>query len=168
VIRVLLVLSIGLGSAPAHAQAQSDDPLATAEGLVTHVYGLVTFGAGTTPNWDEVRSMFIPEAIIVARDSDGMKVMSVEGFIDDWLMFIERASVEETGFSEKIIRMKSMVFGDIAQVLVLFESSIPGRDRAHPGVDSFELVRNDGRWWIVSITNERPGPDRPIPDDLQG
>ncbi len=37
-----------------------------------------------------------------------------------------------------------------------------------PGVDFIQLIRNDGRWWIVSIANEIPTPNRPVPEALKG
>jgi hypothetical protein len=134
--------------------------------------------------------MFIDEAVIVLRTSrDDTTVFSVEGFVGDFVKFIERADAGRTGFTERIIRTKPMVFGDMAHVLVLYEASIPGsprppslrrqlrlqdaavRDnaavRVMQGVDSFSLIKKHGRWWIAAITNEIPGPDRPIPAQLR-
>ena len=63
--------------------------------------------------------------------------------------------------------MKPMVFGNIAHVLVLYEAHIPGSQRPpQRGVDSWELLKRGGRWWIVAVTNEVPAPDRPIPAAL--
>jgi len=60
--------------------------------------------------------------------------------------------------------MESIIFGDIAHVLVLYTSYIPGVSEApREGVDSFHLIRKDGDWKIVSILNEIPGPNRPKP-----
>ncbi len=84
------------------------------------------------------------------------------------MAFIERADARKTGFTERIVRMRPMIFRDIAHVLVLYEASIPGSGRPpQRGVDSFELIRRDGRWWIVSITNDLPTPDQPVPLDLR-
>ena len=60
------------------------------------------------------------------------------------------------------------VFGDMANIWVLYEAHIPGTPRPpQQGVDSFQLIRKDGRWWIVSIPNELPTPERPIPEFLR-
>ena len=69
---------------------------------------------------------------------------------------------------EKIIKLKPMVFGDMAQVLVLYEAHIPGSQRPpQKGVDNFSLIKKSNRWWIVSITNEVPRPGSPLPKELQ-
>jgi hypothetical protein len=158
-----------MGSA-AHAQAPSEgDALQTAEGVVTQLYELVTFEAGTTPDWDKVRSLFIDEAVIVLRTSrTATTVFSVDGFVNDFVTFIERAKVKETGFTEKILRTKPTIFGDMAHMWVLYEASVPGSSRPpQQGVDSFSLIKQDGRWWIAAITNEIPTPNRPVPPPLE-
>ena len=144
------------------------DGEADATGVVTRLYDLVTFDAGTTPDWERVRALFLDEAVVVLRTGrDEMSVFSVDGFVDDFVAFIEEADVEKTGFTERILGMKSFVYGDIAHVLVLFESHIPGSGRdPHEGIDSFELIRREGRWQIASITNERPTEDNPIPESV--
>lgn len=167
---IVLVLTFGLGTMPAQAQAPADNTaFETPEALVTEIYDMVSFKAGDVPDWDLVRSTFIPEAIVVLRTSrEASTVFSVEGFVNDFINFVERSPAGEAGFTEKILKMRSMVFGDMAHVLVLYEAHITGSARPPTqGVDSFSLIKKDGRWWIVSITNELPGPDRPIPEMLQ-
>jgi hypothetical protein len=150
--------------------AQEDQSRPEAEEVVWELYDLLTFEAGTTPDWDAARSLFLPEGVVVLRTSrTGNTVFSVEGWVQDFVTFIERANVESTGFSERIIRTHTVVFGDIAHVWVLYEAHIPGSPRPpQQGVDSFQLVRRDGAWLIASILNEIPTPDRPIPEVLRG
>lgn len=155
---------------PAAAAAQgAKDPHSSPQALIEHLYDLVSFPAHELPDWDEVRGAFIPEAVIILRTSrEGSTTFSVDGFIEDWLRFIERDNVEERGFTETIVNMKTFEFGDIANVLVLYTSDFPDDDRPpRPGVDSFDLIRIDGRWLIASVLNEIPTVDRPIPDVLK-
>jgi hypothetical protein len=148
--------------------SQEED--SSAEGVVRELYDIVTFPAETTPDWDQLRSLFLPEAVVVLRTSrEETSVFSLEGFVQDWLRFIEGSNVRETGFTERIIRTHSTVFGDIAHIWVLYEAEIPGWGRPpQAGVDSFQLVRREGSWRIASITNEIPTPERPIPEVLRG
>ncbi len=142
---------------------------ASADGVVHELYDLVTFPAGTTPDWDQARALFLPSAVVVLRTGrEATSVFTLEGWIQDFVSFIEGSNVKETGFTERIIRTHATVFGDIANVWVLYEAEIPGRGRPpQQGVDSFQLVRREGGWKIASITNEIPTPDRPITDVLR-
>jgi hypothetical protein len=171
IIITLVVVGIPwMWAVPAYGQEPSHPvEFTTAEGLVTELYRLVSSEPGSTPDWDRVRSTFIDEAVIVLRTSrEATTVFSVDGFVADFIAFIERANVVETGFTETIVRMRPMVFGDMAHILVLYEAHITGSERPPSrGVDSFQLIRKDGRWWIVSVTNELPTPDRPAPTELQ-
>lgn len=151
---------------PALAQASTQAHLETPQGLIEEIYELVTFPAGATPDWNAVRNLFIPEALVVLRTSRyGSTVFTVDGFVQDFVTFIEQSDVEQTGFTERILDMQTFEWGDIAHVLVLFDSDIPDDGREpRAGVDSFQLIKRDGRWWIASITNERPAADRPLPE----
>ncbi len=139
------------------------------EAAIRSLYDLVTFSAGTTPDWGKVRNLFIPEAVIVLRSSrTAQSIFSVDGFVQDFVNFIERAEVIKTGFEEKIVSIKLTEFGDIAHAFVVYEARIPDKmPRPQTGVDSFQLIRQDGIWKIASIVNELPGPDRPLPEGIR-
>ncbi|MGD8866276.1 MAG: nuclear transport factor 2 family protein [Gemmatimonadales bacterium] len=168
---LLVLLSPGLsGNTRLEAQTVTEREIPTTpEGIVRQIYDLVSFEAGARPDWDKVRALFIPQAVVVLRTSrDATTVFSVEGFVNDFVTFIERTPAGESGFTEKILSMDSLVFGDIAHVLVLYEAHITGSPRQPTqGVDSFSLIKKDGRWRIVAITNELPTADRPIPAELR-
>lgn len=158
---------------PSPGLAQEVDPPGQegeAEAVVRALYDLVTFPAGNLPDWDHGRSLFLPGAVVVLRTGPTeTTVFSVEGWVQDFVSFIERANVVETGFVERIVRTHTVEFGDIASVWVLYEAEIPGAGRPpQEGVDSFQLVRRDGRWLIASILNEIPMPERPVPEFLRG
>ena len=145
--------------------------------LVTGLYNLVSSTSGNLPDWDKVRACFLNEAVVVLRTSrTATTVFSLEGFIKDFVDFYERpfgrgektVVPKEKGFTEKVIRIKAWEYGEMAHVLVLYESAITGFTLPpRRGVDSFLLVRRDGRWLIAAITNELVSPDRPVPPELQ-
>lgn len=165
---VLALLACAVLLAQDH-DARKDTSEKTADGVVAGLYKLVSFEAGTSPDWDKVRSLFLEQAVVVLRTArDRTTVFSVDGFVDDFVRFAGRPDVKEKGFTERIIRTKSTVYGDIGHILVLYEAQITGSPRPpQRGVDSFQLVRRDGRWWIVSITNEIVTADRPLPPEIQ-
>lgn len=165
-----LVLALLMG-AVLSAQDQKTPvkgPLQTADGVVSELYRLVCFKAGESADWDKVKSLFLKQAVVVLRTArDKTTVFTVDSFVEDFVRFAERPDVKAKGFTERIVRSKSLVFGDMAHVLVLYEAQITGSQRPpQQGVDSFQLIKKDGRWWIVSVTNEIVTPSRPIPPEL--
>jgi len=151
------------------AAAQSDESRAdsrTVEQVVRDVYELVSWTDGDTPDWEVVRGIFIPEGIVVLRYPPDLKVMSVDGFLLDWLRFqnqLEDAGA--SGFQETVLSARATEFGDIAHVHVVYESSIPDTGRpARPGVDLWSLIRVEGQWKVVSVVNELPRDGLTVPD----
>ena len=151
------------------AKQAGQDTFSKPDRVVGELYDLVTFPAGKTPDWEQVKSLFIEEAVIVLRTGvDRTSIFTVDTFVQDFMSFIERSRVEETGFEERILRMDSTIYGDIATVLVLYQASFPGRPRPpQQGIDVFQLIRSKDGWKIVAITNERVTPDRSLPEELQ-
>lgn len=168
--RVLVLLIILCCFCPIlNAQNSSEKSAAkTAEEVVTTIYNLVSFKPGETPDWEKVKSVFVEDALVVLRASrTHHNIFSREGFIDDFKNFISRSNVNKTGFLEKIINKKTTIFGDVAHCFVVYEASIPGLQRPpQKGIDSFQLMKKDGQWRIVSIVNEIVTPNNPIPKEL--
>ncbi len=169
--RSLRVLCVALGvmASVTELSAQTAaEPGHGAEAVVHELYDLVTFDAGTLPDWDRVRATFIPEAVIVLRTArTATTVFDVDGFIGDWLRFVEAANVEATGFSETILKTHTTVMGTMASVMVLYEAQFPGSERRQRGVDLFLLTERPDGWKIAAVTNELPNEDRPIPAVLR-
>lgn len=161
---ILLFLTIVV---PSKINAQESNALSPEE-VIRELYRLVTIEKGTRGAWDSVRALFIDEAVIVLRTSRSeTTVFSLDGFVDDFIRFVDSYNIVETGFTETILAMKPWVYGDMAHVLVLYEAAIPGTEYpSNRGIDSFLLIRKEGEWKVAAITNEVPTPDNPIPEEL--
>ncbi len=174
VLAFLFYLGAGLGLAQGPAAPASPQPV---KDFVAGIYSLVSSVGGQLPDWDKVRACFLKEAVIVLRTSwTALTAFSLDGFIKDFVDFYERpykrgeATVvpKESGFTEKVVRMKAWEFGDMAHVLVLYEAQITGFAMPpQQGVDSWILVRRDGRWFIAGATNELVTAARPVPPELR-
>lgn len=168
-----LALALSLLAAPFSARADSPPvvppALTTAEGVVRELYRHVTVDVGQETDWEQVRTLFLPQAVIVLRVSkDASNAFDVQGWIDDFVAWNEKARVKERGFSERIVVMKPRVFRDIANIFVLYEAALADSDKPPTrGVDSIELVKKDGRWWIAAITNDLVNAEHPVPTELR-
>jgi hypothetical protein len=146
-----------------------DTATASAEGTVRALYRLVSFGPGEVTDWAKVRALFLPEAVVVLRTSRTVtSVFNLDGFIQDFVTFDSIPVVARGGFTETIVRLRPMVLGSIAHILVLYEAHATGSTRAPTqGVDSIHLVRRGERWWVASLMNEVIEPARPVPAELR-
>ena len=164
---LLLLLTPPLTAlSPTYTDQESVTDTRSLEQVVRDVYDLVSWTDGNTPDWEVVREVFIPEAVIVLRYPPDLKVMSVDGFLLDWLRFQNQLSAAGvTGFEEAVLETRVMEFGDVAHVEVVYQSSIPESGRPpRPGVDLWSLIRVEGQWKVVSVVNELPREDLPLPD----
>lgn len=155
----------------------AQDAASPAGDVIAGLYPLVSAAGGTTPDWDKVRALFLKEAVIVLRTSrTTLTPFTLEGFIKDFVDFYESpfrrggttVVPEESGFTERVLKLKAWEYGDMAHVLVLYEAMITGFPAApQQGVDSWILVRRDGRWLVAGATNEIVTADRPVPPELR-
>jgi hypothetical protein len=168
---ICLLILLMLFPASAFAPDENEKAwLQSPDGVVNELYRLICVPkGGPEPDWEKVRTLFIPEAVIILRVSkEGFSTFTVQGWIDDFIAYNTKAKSSERGFEEKIVRMSPTVFRDIAHVLVLYEARMLDWTKpAQPGVDSVELVRKDGRWWIAAITNDIPNEENPVPAALK-
>ena len=68
----------------------------------------------------------------------------------------------------RIVSTQTRSFGDAAHSFVVYEAKIDnGPDSpVQRGLDSFQLVRHEGRWLIASIATQVERPGRPIPGEF--
>jgi len=160
----LVALSFGLVSGQ---QSESDAWYKTPEDLIRDIYVAVSAKSNESVDWQKVRSMFIDEAVVVLRTSrDKSTQFTADGFIQDFKDFYQRQEVQASGFGEKILSMKSMVYKDIAFVAAVYSAAITGSQRPPTkGIDLWLLGKKDGLWKITSVVNEVIPAGQELPDE---
>lgn len=154
----------------AGAAPPDQDQFLTPEALVRGLYASVTFEPGTVPDWGFVRTFFLPEAVIAARQTrTSMGVLGVDAFIEWFKADVQKYKMKERGFEETVEKLKLTEYGEMAHCFVVYKARFltPENQPGQLGLDSFGLVKKDGRWWIVSITNDVVTPARPLPEELR-
>jgi len=155
----------------ATSQAAAQDPIeadvASPEAIVLAAYESIQRQPGENFQWDRFRSLFAPDATLIPNTEQrggAFDVISPEGFID-WIDSVTTiGGPDDRGFSEEEIHHVVERYGDIAQVMSTYQKHFWGDDEIlGRGINAFQLVQNEGRWWIVSIVwDEEPGAG-PIP-----
>jgi hypothetical protein len=163
---ILLVLSACSLSQDTKTPAAKAEDVASVDAIMKAVYDVISGPAGQKRDWDRMRSLFIPEArmIAVGRRPDGesrMRAMSVEDYIKT-----SGPLLEERGFFEKEIARRTEQFGNIVHAFSTYEARQKEGDEKPfmRGINSFQLWNDGKRWWVVTIYWQAEDPSNPIPE----
>jgi hypothetical protein len=144
---------------PAPPPADPQDVL-SAEAIVSAYYDSVSGGKGVARDWERFRSLFIPEARLIAAQPLGPSapcaVLTPQQFAQMNDTYFERG-----GYFERDIERRIETFGHMAHVFSTYEARRAESDEEpySRGINSFQLVFDSERWWIGTVMwdYERPG-----------
>jgi hypothetical protein len=135
------------------------------EAIVNAVYGVISGGKGQSRDWDRMRSLFIPDARLIPASAgkDGHTdaiMLTIDGYIAR-----SNGRMTSTGFFEHSIHNETEQFGNIVQVWSTYESRHNADDAAPfaRGINSFQLLKDGDRYWVVNIFWDAESPTKPIP-----
>ena len=177
----LLCLLLALAPASAFAQANFNRPpsldstarpaakpadVASPDAIIKAVYDVISGAAGQKRDWDRMRSLFVPNARLmpaVARPGGagtGVIVLSVDDYIRG-----AGTQLETNGFFEREIKRVTETYGAVTHVFSTYESRRKTEDEKPfaRGINSFQLLKDGDRWWIVSIYWQGENATTPIP-----
>lgn len=146
----------------------SDKDYATIDGIINAMYECISGPKGTPGDWERDRSLHHPKALLIpAKQAPGGPASGVMDF--DAFVASRGAYLKDNDFYEVEIGRREFRFGVIANVLSSYEArTAPAPDGKilRRGVNSIQLMHENGRWWILSTLwdNEREGVT--LPDDL--
>lgn len=150
------------------AQNKEANPadVASIDSIIKAVYDLISGDAGKARDWDRFRTLFYKDARLIPSGKNpqtgivGATALSPE----DYVKRAEPAFLKD-GFFEKEIANRKEIYGNIAQVFSTYES-FRKSDEKKPfmrGINSFQLLNDGKRWWILSIFWQAETPENPIP-----
>ena len=123
---------------------------ATVDEVITTLYKTISFRVGEVPDLGRLRSLFMPKAQLVQEEPDGSPLMDTETYISDFRRMLGEGVLK--GISSVETARRNNEFGNVAHVFSAFKSRLVEGDhiRSTHGVNSFHLVRDGGRWCIIS------------------
>ncbi len=131
------------------------------EAIVAEAYRLISFEPESGPDWKRFNALFAERAVLALRvfpEDESVSVMN----LDEYAVTLMRKGMREEGYTETQVQTDWFEFGEIAEARVIFEIRF-GDDDPITALDVFQLVRREGRWWIVSIIAEIPRAGVEIP-----
>ena len=134
------------------------------EAILNAVYSVISGPQGQLRDWDRMRSLFIPDArlipVVPAAGHADAVVLTIDGYIAR-----ATARTATMGFYETSVHNVTEQYDNIVQVWSTYESRHAPTD-ATPfvrGINSFQLLKDGDRYWIVNIFWDAETPDHPIP-----
>jgi hypothetical protein len=136
------------------------------EAIVNAVYSVISGGKNQARDWDRMRSLFVPDARLIPATVDKTSghsdaiFLTVDGYIER-----SNGRMTSDGFFERSIHNEMEQFGNIVQVWSTYESRHDPAD-ATPfarGINSFQLLKDGDRYWVVNIFWDSESPTKPIP-----
>ncbi len=147
----------------AKVPAPKPDDVKSIEAVVRAAYASISGPAGPR-DWDRFRSLFLPQARFtqVGKNPDGSPFIiswSEEEFIRDAGLIFSKDPFYENG----LVNLPQS-YGGMTQVFSSYESKRKPDGKAFErGVNSFQVLNDGKRWWIVSIFWDSERPDNPLP-----
>ncbi len=142
---------------------------ASIDSILLALYESISHEAGERPDWDRMRSLFIQGARIIppALESAPLVVMDLETFVARVEENLTRREDDEEGFHEAEIARRVERFGNVAHVWSTYETRHSPQDPAPAsrGINSFQFVNHNDRWWVMTILWDIERPGNTIPDE---
>lgn len=147
------------------------------DSIIDTNYVLLGGEQGEPRDWDLYRHLFHPDGRLIRYEkdiNDGVlrpQFLSVDDYINTTGKWLDEG--RQSAFYENEAHKEVHAFGNIAQVFSTYQSFNSLEDmennKTHArGINSFQLLYDDGRWWILNLFWARETPDLPIPDKFLG
>ena len=151
-----LIIAAAIAASP-----QSKADLAGINQAIQGVYDVISGPPGQKRDFDRMRSMFAPGATLKAIGPKGLRGGSLEDYISR-----NAAILEKEGFTERELGRRVEVWGGLAPAWSAYDGRTANGSFHERGINSFQLVKVDGKWLVASILWQEETPANPLPAGL--
>ncbi|MEQ1607183.1 MAG: hypothetical protein ABL999_20160 [Pyrinomonadaceae bacterium] len=169
-ISILLVLPFASIAQPPTVSPtpKAADPkdVASLDSIMKAVYDVISGDAGKPRDWDRFRSLFHKDARLIPTGKNATtKAVTANALSpEDYVKRVEPVFAKD-GFHERELARHVDMYGNIAQVFSTYHAFRKSDDKEPflRGINSFQLMNDGTRWWVVTIYWQAETADNPIP-----
>lgn len=136
------------------------------DAIMKAVYDVISGDAGKPRDWDRFRTLFHKDARMIPTGKNPTTgVVRATSFSpEDYIKRTEAVFAKE-GFHEREIARHTATFGNITHAFSTYEAfrSLSDKTPFLRGINSFQLLNDGKRWWVLTIYWQAETPDNPIP-----
>ena len=136
------------------------------DAIMNAVYDGISGDANQKRDWDRFRSLFHKDAKLIPSGKNPQTGVTMARYMtpED---YVTRSGpvLERDGFHEREMARKVEQYGNIAHVFSTYHA-FRKKDDKEPfmrGINSFQLLNDGKRWWVLNIFWLAETPDNPIP-----
>ena len=149
-----------LAAAVAAVQPNKAD-LTGIDQAIRGVYKVISGPVGQKRDFERMRSLFAPGATMKAIGPTGLHGGTVEDYISR-----NKDILEKMGFTERELGRRVEIWGGLATAWSAYDGRTADGSFHERGINSFQLVKIDGKWLVASILWQEETPQNPLPRDL--
>lgn len=144
--------------------------VSSVDAIMKAVYDAISGDAGQKRDWDRFRSLFHKDARLIPTGKNPKTNLYEATTLspEDYIKHAEPFFAKE-GFHEKETARKIDTYGNIVQIFSTYEARRK-KDDEKPfmrGINSFQLLFDGNRWWVMTIYWQAETPDNPIPSKYE-
>jgi hypothetical protein len=136
------------------------------DAIMKAVYDVISGDAGKPRDWDRFRTLFHKDARMIPSGKNpqtgvyGARALTPEDYIKRNESFFAKE-----GFFEREKARRVEIYGNIAHVFSTYESfhSLTDKKPFMRGINSFQLLNDGKRWWVLTVFWQGETADNPIP-----
>jgi len=165
---LLLVLILAAASAAVAQTPKPADPkdVGSIDAIMKAVYDVISGDAGQPRDWDRFRSLFHKDAKLIPTGKNPQTGVFGANAIspDDYAKRVDPVFAKD-GFHERELARHVDLYGNIAQVFSTYHAFRKSDDKTPflRGINSFQLLNDGTRWWVISIYWQAETADNAIP-----
>ena len=156
-----MAIALLIAAAAVAAPPANKADLAAIDQAIHAVYDVISGPPGQKRDFDKMRSLFAPGATLKAIGPKGLRGGSLEDYITR-----NAAILEKEGFTERELGRRVEVWGGLATAWSAYDGKTANGSFHERGINSFQLVKIDGKWLVASILWQEETPESPLPKDM--
>jgi hypothetical protein len=163
---LIFVLTFNSMAQTTETRAANPADVASVDAIMRAVYDVISGDAGQARDWDRFRSLFHRDARLIPTGKNpqngavAARALSPEDYVKRNEPFFQKE-----GFHEREVARTVETYGNIAHVFSTYEA-FKKKDDKKPfmrGINSFQLLNDGTRWWVLTIYWQAETPENPIP-----
>ncbi|MBC7900267.1 MAG: hypothetical protein H7070_09465 [Saprospiraceae bacterium] len=165
-VSLLLILFVVQTAAAQTVKEADPADVSSVDAIMKAVYDVISGDAGKARDWDRFRTLFHKDARMIPTGKNPQtNVVRATSFSpEDYIKRVEPVFAKE-GFHEREKARHTESYGNITHAFSTYEAfrSLSDKTPFMRGINSFQLLNDGKRWWIITIYWQAETPDNLIP-----